>query len=931
METFLGKVAHHILDQHKENSEHLAVILPSRRAVAYLKRELKEQNKSGILWMPDIFSIEDFIYEASGFDEIDPTALIIELFRIHQEIEHGDKASLESFLSWVPMMVQDFNSIDENLADASQLFTFLSEAKALEKWRPDKENLTVNEKQYVAFFRLLNTYYSKLRSSLLKQRKAYQGMAMRAVYESNLLLNHEKWQHYLFAGFYALTRAEEELIKSLKKEGKVSQLFDADPYYLDNAYHEAGKFLRSKYKDQNFRWLSESYREKDGRITITGIPGNTGQARYAGQLINDLLLKGDKNKNEEDTERHLAVILADESLLLPVLNSLPDKTPGINVTMGFPVRHTATASLLRILLKLMLEKERYNRNTIHVDHLMQLFNLPVIAAISVNAHKSRSLLLKNRKVFYAPEDLDKLPDSQLNKILKGNYSPAEYLEELIKLLDNLRQELSSDNKLKVESHSATIITDRLTEVRKIIRKTDVLENFNDLDKLLRKTVLNHSLPFTGEPLKGLQLMGMLESRALDFENIILLSVNEGFLPAGKTYNSLIPFDIRRKFGLPTYSDNDSIYAYHFYRLLQRSKNVHLLYNTEAGTLGGNEQSRFIKQLKHELPSYNPRIKISDKLLLPSPAVASEKKISIEKTGSLMQRLQEILKPGSHSGLSASGLRTLSSCSLQYYFRYVLGLKEVEEIEETIPMNVFGNAVHQVLEDIFRPSEKRLGEKVDAELLKIKLKKIRPDVIRSLSKEYPEESLSYGRNRLMVELAENLIRRFLQVEIKTAAQKEVIVLSVEEELKHTLEMNGTEVYFRGLADRIDRVNGTTRIIDYKTGNVDSNALKQNNDFEHIEDLKSGEAIQVLFYDWLYSKMKDTSEQREGGIMMLAKPKEHSIFFKMNNNHGITQEVRQHFEEALLREVNKLLDKSVPFTQTEDTDKCLYCDFRNMCNR
>ncbi len=923
METFLGQVADHILKKHSENSQHLAVVLPSRRAVAYLKKELKEQNKSAVMWMPDIFSIEDFIYEASGFEEIDPTAFIIELFRIHQEIEHGDKASFESFLSWVPMMMQDFNSIDENLADAGQLFTFLSEAKALEKWRPDRENLTVNEKQYVAFFRLLKTYYSKLRVSLLKQRKAYQGMAMRAVYESGLLLNHDKWQHFIFAGFYALTRAEEEMIKSLQKEGKVTRFFDADPYYMDNSYHEAGRFLRNKYKDPDFKWLSNFYREKEGRITITGIPGNTGQARFAGQLINDLLPEGEN----EDTERRLAVILADESLLLPVLNSMPEKTPGINVTMGFPVKHTSTASLLRILLKLTMEKERYRRNAVHVDHLMQLFNLPVIAALSPHADEIHSLLLNNRQVFYKPEDLEKLPESSLINILKRNYSPVEFLDELISLLDNLRQQLCT-GELKVESHSATTITDRLTEVRKIIQKTDVLANFNDLDKLLRKTVLNLSLPFTGEPLKGLQLMGMLESRALDFENLIILSVNEGYLPAGKTYNSLIPFDIRKKYGLPTYSDNDSIYAYHFYRLLQRAKNVHLVYNTQAGTLGGNEKSRFIRQLMHELPVYNPRIRISNKLLLPSPAVAAEKKIVIEKTGSLMQGLQDVL---SRSGLSASGLRTLSNCSLQYYFRYVLKLKEVEEIEETIPMNVFGNVVHEILEDIFRPSKEGVGEKVDPELLKMKLINIKQDVIRSLSREYPEQLLHYGRNRLMVELAENLIRRFLQVEILTASRKEVMILSVEEELKHTMNINGTGVYFHGLADRIDRINGTTRIIDYKTGNVNSNALHQKNEIEHIEDLKSGEAIQVLFYDWLYSKMKNTDEQREGGIMLLARPKDHSIFFKMNNNNGITQQVRQQFEEALTVEVNKLLDKNVPFIQTEETANCEYCDFRNICNR
>lgn len=929
METFLGKVASHIIENHHNKTSQLAVVLPSRRAVAYLKKELREKAGDQPIWMPDIFSIEDFIYNASGYEEIDPTALLIELFQIHQEIKNDDKASLENFLSWAPMMVQDFNAIDENLADARELFTFLSEAKALEKWRPDHESLTENEKQYVAFFRLLHVYYQLLRERLLAKRKAYQGMAIRALYESALLQNHEKWQHYIFAGFYALTKAEEELATSLKKQGMLTQFYDADNYYVRNKFHEAGRFLRNKINDSGFSWLHNYYKDKTAEINICGIPGNIGQARQAGQIIHNSLAAEKKNSQKSDILQKTAVILADESLLLPVLNSLPEEVPAINVTMGLPVNHTSTASLSRLILKIAMEKERYRRTNIHVDELLQILNLPVVTHLNIHAADLSTELLEKKKVYYTPEQIRDILPEEINAAICDYNGPMDLLEAMIQLMQTLSGKASEENQMAVETHSATIICDRLLEVQKILKKTAMLNSFSDLEKLLRKTVLNASLPFSGEPLQGMQVMGMLESRALDFEEIILLSVNEGSLPAGKTFNSLIPFDIRKKFGLPTYQDNDSIYAYHFYRLLQRAKKVHLLYNTEAGTLGGNEQSRFIKQLQHELPDYNPNIKLTEKLITPPPALAKERKISIPKDKKVMLGIRNALKEGEFSGLSASGLKTLINCSLQYYFRYVLRLKKTDLIEETIPMNVFGDVVHNVLEQVFDPGSENQGTKVNPQYLKTI--NVRTLVLQKLPEEYDKEMISSGRNKLMVDLAVNLIQRFLKVEAIQAKKTGVYIKSVEELLRHKQTIRGAEVLFKGKADRIDEINGITRIIDYKTGSISPGALSQKDDFTDLNELKSGEAVQVLFYDWVYSKMKTSDDNRQGGIMLLAKPKEHSIFFRFKNKNEITPELRNAFEAALMQKVDDLLNPELAFSQTEDAKKCEICDFKEICNR
>ncbi|MCF8332288.1 MAG: PD-(D/E)XK nuclease family protein [Bacteroidales bacterium] len=926
MKTFLRTVAEHIIEEHRQTMEQLVVVLPSRRAVTYLKREFKNLDINDSIWIPDVFAIEDFVYEASGFHEIDPAALIIELFHIHLEINNDSGTDLENFLGWAPMMVNDFNSLDENLANATELFTFLSEAKALEKWRPNKPELSINEKQYVAFFRSLKTYYHKLREKLLKQRKAYHGMAIRAIHESGLLLNHEKWQHFLFAGFYALTQAEKELITALKKEGKLTQLFDADHYYLQNQYHEAGNFLREKSRANDFQWVFDHYKNKKGEIHINGLPGDIGQARRAGQIIHDLLNKKD---NSEQQQEHTAVILADESLLLPMLNSCPEELSSINITMGFPIKSTSVASLVKLLLKVAIDKERYKRESIHVNELLQIINLPVFEQVIDDPVTVRKHLLNSKTVFYHQNEVSELIPARLSQALFVRKNPHELLDKIIDLTSYLGEQTEVKPELKIENYGAALLCDQLIEIRKILLNSkQIIEDSKDLDKLIRKTVLTSSLPFSGEPLKGLQIMGMLESRALDFENVIILSVNEGALPAGKNFNSLIPHDIRQKFNMPTYHDNDSIYAYHFYRLLQRAKNTYLIYNTETGNLGSNEQSRFIKQLKHEMPGYNPSLILSDEILTPPVAIAEDREILIKKSHDVMLLIKDFLHPD-HKGISATGLKTLTNCSLQFYFKYLLKLKKAEELEDTIPMNIFGNVVHKILENIFNIIKSENDGIIKSDILKNQ--NIQKLVLSEFQNYYDAEMLVSGKNKLMTNLAEYLIDQFLKQEIKAAQHKDIKVTGVEEQLRYTTEIQNNKVLFRGIADRIDEIDHKIRIIDYKTGNVNKSALTQSKEFETMEELKSGEIIQVLFYDWIYSKMKKTDDHHEGGIVLLANPKAHSIFFKYKKDYGINSAIRSSFEKIMFMKIEELLDPEVPLKQTDDLEKCEHCDFNTICNR
>ncbi|MGM0647004.1 MAG: PD-(D/E)XK nuclease family protein [Bacteroidota bacterium] len=922
MKTFLHHVAKEILHNHPTQLGQMAILLPSRRAVAYLKEEFKNINDRQTVWLPEIFAIEDFIFYASGYAKADPTSLLIELYKIHTSIQK-DPEGLEDFIGWGNIMLQDFNAIDENLADAHELFHFLSEAKAIESWRPDQKELSEYQKRYVRFFQNLSLYYQELRKNLLADKKAYSGMAMRALYDSGILLNQSRWQHFVFAGFYALTQAEKELIGLLKKHGKVTELYDTDHYYTGNTSHEAGNFLRKNAVHEGFQWNFNYYKEKTAGINIYGIPGNIGQARQVGEILHQLTTK------EDIKEEDIAIVLADEKLLFPVMNSIPENIKQVNVTMGFPVRYTATSNLIQLILKILRDQHRFQRKSFHINELIEIINQPVIRFLTNHKEKLKEALLGAKKIFFSPEEVKDLLPATLIRFLGQEKKPDQILQGLIDLMHELQKHKAGSKAETMEQYAATMIADRLLDIQQAEHLNEVVQNFKHLEKIMVKSVLSDRMPFAGNPRKGVQLMGMLESRALDFKYVIITSVNEGALPAGKSQNSLIPFDIRKKFHLPTYADNDSIYAYHFYRLLQRSQHTYLLYNTETTTLGGNEKSRFVHQLLQELNQYNPQICICETILSPQEAKAQERNITIEKDAQILKDIQTQISQNSNKGLSASGLRTLTRCSLQYYFRYILGLRKPDDVEETIPMNIFGNAVHQVLENLYNPEQYGGPYFLKPEHLdKLDMQQL---FIQNLPVEYSEAQLKSGRNRLMVELATNFLNRFITNEQEFLKQHKVKILEVEKEYKTHQVINGLDIAFKGFADRIDEVDGKIRIIDYKTGNVKPDALTQTQQWDTLAGLKSGEAIQVLFYDWVYSRVNNNQDTKDAGIIALAKPSHPALFFKHNKNQGINQDVRMQFEKALTLSVEDLLNPLIPFSQTEDKKICDICDFSHICNR
>lgn len=953
--SFLELLADYIVENYSNDMADLCIVMPNKRAGLFLQTYLgKKIGKAA--WSPHIFSSEDFISKLSGLYVKDPLSLLFEFYDVYKSIEGNNAQPFDSFINWAPALLSDLSEIDLYLVDAKDIFNHLSQVKQLENWDIGGDNAGQIQTQYLEFFSSLGKFYEHFRNQLLVKNQAWTGMAYREVAE-NL---EERWTasgfgKAIFAGFNALNKAEESIFKQLVSESKAEVLIDGDTYYTENPSQEAGYFIRNLKQEkeifpdrENLKWEFSNYKEGEKTIEIIATAGNANQAKIAGDILA-------KSKAAPDF-KSWALVLADENLMLPVLHSLPDNINQANVTMGYPLRNTPIASIISNLFTLHENayKLRQGDGPIRFYHndIIQLFRHPYVQLLLVNDGKtsiSQTLVRKitaSNKVFYTIEELKALPNETSPHLVKtldilfGDWQeqPTKAINCLQSLVQLLKDMFASDALLKEKEH-VPIEIEFLFILHKINHQLEDLLEVNPLPlsiKALRmiynQLIRLSAVPFYGEPLQGLQIMGMLETRNLDFENVILLSVSEGFLPANSKLTSFLPFELKRAFGLPVYKDRDAIYAYHFYRLLQRAKNVYLVYNSETDDFGAGEKSRFITQIAKELPQVNPNIRISEKVATIIPTTgAQDTEISIPKSGEII----EVLKQRAQKSYSPSALNVYRNCSLQFYYKYIIGLSEIEEVEETVAAHTFGTILHNSIEELYKEFTGTLLKK---ELLQQVKKNIEPVVRQVFIEVHNSDQLEYGKNLLTLKVAIRYLERFIELEIKRLQSGEIELISQEEPLERNLEIQLPEtggkltILLRGKADRIERENGQLMIIDYKTGQVDGWELNVKDWESFHENTKLNKAFQLLLYAYMYKAKYEGSIS--SGIITFRDLVSGIKMVKMDRREAadvLSNEDMSTFESSLRLLLTQLYDPKVPFTQTEDIAVCSYCSFKDICNR
>lgn len=917
MQIFLNKVVSEVLSNHDVISD-LSFILPNKRAGLFLKDELNKSLQSSSI-LPRIISIEDLIIEISDLENIENTNLIFEFYTVYKKhTETSRTDSFEIFSKWASVLLQDFNEIDSNLVNTDEVLNYITDTKRLENWNLDNYQSTLT-KNYLKFFDDIKIYYKNLYEHLLAKNLGYQGLLYReATKQMDSYLKANRSKKLIFVGFNALNKAEESIIQKLLGSGSSEIFWDTDTFYFDQK-NEAGKFFRAYKKKWNyfqthkFNWI-ENNLNKTKDIHIKGLPKNITQIKEVGEILRKISAK---EKNLMNT----AIVLCNEKLLPVLLNSIPKEIESANITMGYSLQNIPVSKLFDSIFKLHLNKNKFEKKDgYYYKDFVNVINHPLLHKTWMNNTHFKKvlnrLLIDNKNIFITYSDINLLikDNSRITALfelifLEWDNQIEHVLNRFLLIIDRLKKEDASNY---LEKEYFFRFNNVFQQLMNLNNEFGYLNNLNTLYIFYTQLLNYENLFFKGEPLKGLQIMGLLESRVLDFDNVILISANEGFLPSQSSQDSFIPFEIKMTKNLPSHQEKDAIFAYHFYRLLQRSKNIYLLYNTEADDFGSGEMSRFITQL--DIAKQNnslEKINLTKSISIPKFNSNVIPLKEIRKSPLVLSRLNEL----SVEGFSPSSISVYIRNPIDFYKRKIIGLKEMQEVEETIAANTFGTIVHEAMDELYRPYIGLFITKANLLNMKSKLDAV---VKGQFKNHYSLNSITTGKNYLTFEIAKQFINNFLNYELKELEKNNSIkILDLEYKVSYTYQFDGLPfpVKLKGTVDRIDEVNGVLRILDYKTGAVSSKALKINNWDLLTTDYDYSKCFQVLIYAFIYAKNNNLNfedKNVESGIISFKNLK--AGFMKVNNTS-----LSQNDMDLFLIQLNKLLieiyDPEIPFIEKE----------------
>ncbi|QLE00970.1 PD-(D/E)XK nuclease family protein [Galbibacter sp. BG1] len=914
MNSFLAQVAKEIYLKHPQDLKNLVLVLPSKRAVTFLKNEfLKIVTQTTV--SPTILSIEEFIQDLASLKLASNIQLSFEFYEVYKKLTPQDQQEdFFTFTSWSQTVLQDFNEVDRYLLDTQSFFTHLFNIKELDQFHwTNTEEKTEIQKNYLKFWEQLHEYYHQLKSHLINKGIGYQGMIYREANENvEFYVQNNTYKTHVFIGFNALNEAEKNIFQEFLTNTTSDIYWDIDETFMNNPEHDAGLFLRKYkkdwpyFKDHPFKVVSDNFSEEKN-IKIVGVPKNVGQAKYVGEILHST------NKTIKNT----AVVLGNENLLGAILNSIPAEISKANITSGFPLNLSPFASYFENLLDVW---EKTSDNNWYYQDVIHILSAPITQTLlRHNVSHINEILEKINKqnlIYISHDTLTDINEVEMPLFLeKDERNVNSIINHCLETTLELKKAYNED---EVKNPLFLEYLYRFYEIFNQLKTFNTeyksISSVKSLKKIYVELLANETVDFKGEPLEGLQIMGMLESRNLDFENVILTSVNEGILPAGKTNSSFIPFDLKIAFGLPTYKEKDAIYSYHFYRLLQKAKNIYLLYNTEPDALEGGEKSRLLQQLLM-LKEKNHYIQE----IIASPIIQNNqlKLATIHKTLPVFEKLKIV----GEKGFSPTSLSNYIRNPIDFYMKSVLGIKEIEEVEETIAANTLGTIVHDTLEFFYKPLE---GQFITLSHLKAMRAALDEQVNIHFTKSYGLTKDLRGKNLIAFNVAKRYIENFLDFEERRLQKGQKIkILQIENNLKVQVPIESLKfpIYIRGKVDRVEEVDGTVNIIDYKTGKVEQKEVEIK-DWEILtEDYKYSKSFQILCYAYMmqtasaYNTFKGgivSFKNLKGGILQFAEKTGNK---KTDKKFDIDTEIQSAFKQQLEHLILEIFDQEIPFQEKE----------------
>lgn len=965
MDYFLEKIARSLYSEYGNTLNRHCLVFPNRRAGLYFLKYLAA-GISKPVWVPAIYTINELFRSYSSSHVASGEILLFELYKIYTRIGNSHE-TFDEFCFWGDMILDDFDDVDKYLVNAELLFRNLSDIKDIDQkfgrytdgqieiirrfwvnFNPEKP--TREKSEFVSLWSLLHRLYCGLRESLTDQNLAYEGMIFREMAENRKdeFYSEIGWELVHFIGFNALNECEKTVMRRLQKAGKARFYWDFDNSYVTGGrFNSAGYFMRENIRlfgnDMPSGWnydtmLSAATNEVSRRVIETS--SDVAQVKLIPELVRQLTGLTRENAH------HTAIVLADENLLMPVLTSLPENNIDINISMGYPLKHTQVYTLIRHLMDLQRDATGAG-DMVRFDHtdVISILKHSLIADLMAGADNDISgEIISGNIIQVSPDRFSHAP--YLKLIFDKPSTPAAlsgYFKDILSLVASGRAKKNDDSAIdnvaeNIRNEFIYRIILSINRLEAIVMSGEVSFTAATYMRILDKMLRIQSVPFSGEPLSGIQVMGILETRALDFRNLIILSVNEGNLPSFSSGSSVIPFSLREAFGLPSINHQESVYAYHFYRLLQRAENVTFLYNSNSEGLRNGEMSRFLVQMKY------------DKIMKPvfmDLGFEIKSHISpgetVEKTEEhIRQLISRFLDKEKKRILSPSAINMWLFCRMKFYYRYVNGLKEPETVTSDIDPAMLGEILHDVMKELYSGFiNKTVTPGILDQLVRDKY------LLESVILNKISERFSNAKER-EIEGNELIIREVLMAYILKilAADRSVApftILHLEAGFDFPLVISSgnkeTEVLTGGIIDRIDIKDGITRIVDYKTGSVSERITSIDSLFESDRKKDNDAWLQTLLYceayldrnkdvvvgPSVYTVRKMTGSEDTGRLKIRAG----------RGNETVVDDfrvVRDSFISKLKETIAGIFSPDEPFVMTSDIrGKCSYCPYRGLCNR
>ena len=962
MTPFLYRVAKRFYTLYGDSLHKHTFVFPNRRAGLFFQKYLAEIADKP-LFSPQVITINEFIEQLSDYQLADKIELLVMLYDHFIALSKSEE-SFDDFVYWGEMLLSDFDDVDKYMVDAEQLFTNVTDLKSIDDHATYLTATQIaairqfwtnfmpydssdSKKKFMETWQVLFPLYTQFREELQNKDLAYQGMIYRDVAErakNKETLNLPDGE-IVFVGLHALSTSEIKLLQYLKTNGNADFYWDYESPFVDDPSNKASVWVeRNRTLFPSKQRIESPNFDHKINLEIMGIPSGVGQAKHATSILNRLI--DDKKIPNPSQAINTAIVLPDESLLLSVLYSVPESIGKINVTMGYSLTHSAISGLIKQLsdaqrkVRMSDDKRHY-----YFRYVISILNNSLVKiAAKEEGEKLKANILANNQVM-VPED-----ELQAHPLLQFIFRPidswqdiSEYLKLILtSLYGYLTKEKQEEEETEAEEQTYDVepmdlerefvvqYFKTITRLEETLKDATVTMSFDTYFKLLDRLAQSLSVSFSGEPLAGLQIMGVLETRVLDFENIIILSMNEGVFPLKKPTNSFIPYTLRKGFDMPTFEYQDSIFAYHFYRMISRAKNVYLLYDTRSEGSQSGEVSRYFYQIKYLYPD---QFNLNERLFTSQVKAPQTEAIVVEKTDAVWKKLSDFLEGGERA-LSASAFNNYIDCPLRFYLMHVEELSEEEEVEESVEYAIFGSILHEIMQIIYdrykgstvtastlneiRKNDAFLTEKLEQAFAKLYTKQ--PDKPKPLK----------GNNYLVGETLRNYIKQVLAIDARLAPFN---YIDSEFRFKKPHKVNeGLAVNFKGSIDRIDAINGTTRIIDYKSGTGDLNFNQLEDLFDSSKDKRPKPILQVFIYAFFYHMMQPDKVLSPGIYFMRKSFQDFSSTVTCNKQEITDISVYfEEFESLFNEKIAELFNKEIPFMQTENVKNCQYCPFREMCGR